>query len=205
MQADRFYHIYNRTNNNELLFKVEENYYYFLNQFEKYLFPIVEVYAYCLMGNHFHFVLKIKDENELKIFFNEKLSKVKPLESSLGAKKLEAELIERLISRQFGHFFNSYTQALNKSINRKGSLFTPNFKRKEIDTDNYLKQVILYVHLNPVLHGVMKEFENYKHSSYQSILSNKGSKIKGSKVIELFNDVENFVFVHQQRKCDNEL
>lgn len=67
------YHLYNRGNNKGLIFFEEENYYYFLEQFKKYVYPYIEVYAYCLMPNHFHFFIKINEpegfEKGIKNFF----------------------------------------------------------------------------------------------------------------------------------------
>jgi len=192
MQTDSFYHIYNRANGSEKLFRSEENYHYFLQQLKKYITPIAGIYAYCLIPNHFHFVIKIKAEDELNIFFSEKLSKgFKPLES--------------LLSLQFGHFFNSYTQAFNKMHNRKGSLFSPNFKRKEITELEYLQQVILYVHLNPIKHQLTQNFELFSYSSYQSILSDKPTLLARESVIELFDELDNFIHVHQQQKIKTDL
>ena len=59
---DSYYHIYNRGNNKENIYFEEDNYIYFLTQFKKYLIPSVDVVAYCLMPNHFHFFIKIIDE-----------------------------------------------------------------------------------------------------------------------------------------------
>ena len=137
-------------------------------------------------------MVRIKPEEELKIFFKEKLSKgFKPLES--------------LITLQFSHFFNSYTQAFNKMHKRKGSLFAPNFKKKIITDKIYLQQVILYVHLNPVKHGLTKNFAAYLYSSYASILSTKPTLIKREEVIFLFDDEDNFIFVHEEQKVKTEL
>ncbi|MES2107504.1 MAG: transposase [Bacteroidota bacterium] len=61
--AETYYHLYNRGNNKELIFFEDDNYNYFLNQFKKYISPFCKVYAYCLMPNHFHFFLKVTDEN----------------------------------------------------------------------------------------------------------------------------------------------
>ena len=192
MQAGNFYHIYNRANGKERLFMGEDNYLYFLQQFKKYISPIADIYAYCLIPNHFHFVILIKSEKELNVFFAEKLSK--------GSKPLES-----LLSLQFSHCFNSYTQAFNKKHKRKGSLFSPNYKRKLITEKEYLQQVILYVHLNPVKHQLEKDFTNYKYSSYQSMISEKPTLIKRNEVIELFDDIENFKFVHQEQKVKTTL
>ena len=69
MQPGCFYHIYNRGNNRQNIFFEERNYLYFLRLFEKYLFNLVDVYAYCLMPNHFHFLIKIKDANQTSEVF----------------------------------------------------------------------------------------------------------------------------------------
>jgi REP element-mobilizing transposase RayT len=60
--AETFYHLYNRGNNKDNIFFEDDNYIYFLSQFKKYVSPFCEVYAYCLMPNHFHFFLKVTDE-----------------------------------------------------------------------------------------------------------------------------------------------
>ena len=61
MEPGNFYHIYNRGNNKENIFFEEKNYYYFLKKFDEYLSAFSDVYAYCLMPNHFHFLIKIKE------------------------------------------------------------------------------------------------------------------------------------------------
>ncbi|TCD27742.1 transposase [Pedobacter psychrodurus] len=55
------YHIYNRGNNKGKIFFEDENYIFFLKQFKNYVLPSVDVLAYCLMPNHFHFFIRIKD------------------------------------------------------------------------------------------------------------------------------------------------
>jgi len=73
IEENCYYHIYNRGNNKGLIFFNPDNYTYFLNQFKKYVVPFAEVYAYCLMSNHFHIFLKVIDkinfEKGIKNFF----------------------------------------------------------------------------------------------------------------------------------------
>ncbi|WP_421945710.1 transposase [Pedobacter sp.] len=73
IEENSFYHVFNRGNNKSLIFYEESNYKYFLNQFQKYVLPYVDVYAYCLMPNHFHFFIQIRDkvnfEKGIKNFF----------------------------------------------------------------------------------------------------------------------------------------
>ena len=54
LQLGKYYHIYNRGNNREDLFIDERNYHYFMRLYTKYIQPIADTYAYCLLCNHFH-------------------------------------------------------------------------------------------------------------------------------------------------------
>jgi hypothetical protein len=62
LQHDHFYHIYNQGINGEPLFREERNYQYFLKLWARYIEPIAETYAYCLLSNHFHFLIRIKED-----------------------------------------------------------------------------------------------------------------------------------------------
>ncbi|MGH2575336.1 MAG: transposase, partial [Ignavibacteria bacterium] len=56
-----YYHIYNRGNNREIIFYMDDNYKYFLKRFDKYLSIHLDVLAFCLLPNHFHFLVKVKE------------------------------------------------------------------------------------------------------------------------------------------------
>ena len=55
-----FYHIYNRGNNGDDVFYEARNYKYFLEKYDLYLSDFVETYAYCLLPNHFHILIRVK-------------------------------------------------------------------------------------------------------------------------------------------------
>jgi REP element-mobilizing transposase RayT len=63
LKADNFYHIYNRGNNRQNIFFERDNYIYFLKLIKLHLINHVDILAYCLMPNHYHFLLYLKDEN----------------------------------------------------------------------------------------------------------------------------------------------
>ncbi len=107
----QYFHICNRGVNNEILFKEERNYHYFLQQYKLYCSDVLETLAYCLLKNHFHLLVYIKENVEA------------PRREGNGMFKLNA-------SKQSGHFFNSYTQAINKAHKRTGPLFESPFERK---------------------------------------------------------------------------
>lgn len=65
LQRDRFYHIFNRAVGNELLFRSEENYRFFLEKYRTFLAESVETISYCLLPNHFHFFVRVNDETNI--------------------------------------------------------------------------------------------------------------------------------------------
>jgi hypothetical protein len=60
-----YYHIYNRGVNGEDIFVEERNYDLFLRLFEKHLNPVADLFAYCLLRNHFHLSVRIRSEEEI--------------------------------------------------------------------------------------------------------------------------------------------
>jgi hypothetical protein len=75
LKPEYTYLIYSRANGNELLFKIKDNYRYFLQKYDSYISLIADTYCYCLMPNHFHFLNKIKGENDLKENLRDKIRK----------------------------------------------------------------------------------------------------------------------------------
>ncbi len=57
-----YYHIFNRDNNSADLFFEDENYRSFLKLYDKYINLVTNTYAWCLMKNHFHFLIYLKEE-----------------------------------------------------------------------------------------------------------------------------------------------
>lgn len=145
------YHVYTHANGNENLFRSEENYHYFLKQYANYIYPVAATYAYCLMPNHLHLMIGIRNEAELLDFVRKK----KNNPDLQGFENLGG--LSTVISQQFSNLFNAYTKAYNKRYNRRGSLFIPNFKRRAVKEENYFTKLIAYIHNNPVKHGFVKE------------------------------------------------
>ena len=103
-------------------------------------------------------------------------------------------------SQQFSNLFNAYTKAMNLRYNRTGSIFQKPFKRIKIVNEDYLKTLVLYIHLNPEHHNLYEDFSKYPYSSYKLLLSNLVTKLKREEVISWFENLENLEFVHKQRK-----
>jgi len=177
-----FYHIFNHAVGNDNIFRSHDNYLFFLNRYNHYLFPVFKTFAYCLMPNHFHILVQVRDEHILKPLISNK----------------EADF-HKFIMQRLSNFLNSYAKAFNKQQSRRGSLFIDYTKRKEISNDCYFSKIINYIHQNPVHHGFCKEVNEWEYSSYNSIISiNKGTKLERNIVFDWFGSIEHFVTFHKQ-------
>lgn len=181
LEPDHFYHIFNRGINSRLVFLNDENCRFFLQKVTMYVIPYFDIYAYCLMPNHFHFILKVKSVADGIPAF----------------KKSGLHSEECFFSKQIGRLISSYTQAFNKVYQRSGPVFESPFKRIHIDSEEYLRNLIIYIHQNP------ENFQNYKFSSYLAAISETKTNIQRNEVIELFGDHENFVECHKRAVNEN--
>jgi putative transposase len=184
LEPGNYYHIYNRGNNSQNIFFEDENYTFFLNRYDQYISPFCDTIAWVLLRNHFHFLIYVKEANDIN---SEKLE----YSTVEIPKKLDVHL-------QFGHLFNSYAKAINKRYNRTGSLFEKNFERKRVDNSKYLKNLIHYIHHNPVKHLFTEKIWDYPWSSYGSIISHKPTKLNRKFVLEIFENEEEFKLYHLQ-------
>jgi REP element-mobilizing transposase RayT len=194
MEEDCIYHIYNRANGNENLFRESKNYHFFLNKFIHHIQPVAETYAYCLLANHFHAMVRVKTRLEVN-----------------GIDFQKYETFGKFVSKQFANCFSAYTQSYNKVYKRTGSLFQPNMKRKSVDSDTYFTRLILYIHNNPVKHGFVKNAWDWPYSSIHHFIDEpaKDSKLLADcskklletskdKVISWFGNVDEFERAHAE-------
>jgi putative transposase len=169
------YHIYNRGINRSNLFFSAENYRYFLKLYAHHVAPVVDTFAYCLMPNHFHFLVKVH-EPDLTGFKN--LSGLKPP------------------SQHFSNLFNAYTKAINKRYGRTGALFQRPFGRIEVRQDGYFLNLITYIHRNPQTHGFVDDFRAWDYSSYHAILADKPTRVAKTAVCDWFGSRQQYIEHH---------
>ena len=190
-----YYHIYNRGNNREDIFIQDENYRFFLQRYLQYIEPIAFTYAYCLLPNHFHFLVRIRNVEE-QIGAETNIISIR--EENVADQDKTGKLIEGLDpSRQFSNLFNAYAKSINKAYDHTGSLFEGRFKRVQVDSQEQLLHLIVYIHRNPEKHGIVDDFRDWPYSSYIAMLSSKSTKVMRSEVLDLFQGVDAFVDAHE--------
>jgi len=182
-EQDKFYHVYNRTVDKKPMFCNDGNYEFFLKKYDEYLSSVLGTYVYCLLGNHFHLLLRIQDLTTFKKLLNLKTDKPD----------------HKIVSHQFRKFFQSYAMAFNKQQNRIGTLFQTPFKRALVNNETYFTRLVYYIHANPQLHGLIDDFREWKWSSYNRILIDKPSKLKKLEVLNWFGYKKQYEQYHSEK------
>ena len=68
----------------------------------------------------------------------------------------------------------SYAGAFNRRHQRSGPLFQGRFKNFIVEDGDYLRQLILYIHRNPLRAGMVERLADYPWSSYRCLAYGKG-------------------------------
>jgi putative transposase len=186
---DTYYHIYHRGINRENIFIRERNYEHFMNLYTKYIEPVADTYAYCLLKNHFHLLVRVKSKEEIS---QAVLNKILQVSETNG------------VSRKFSDFFNAYAKAINSAYGRTGSLFQHPFGRVLVTSDRQFWNVVAYIHQNPQKHKFVEDFRDWKWSSYGAILSEKPTKLQREYVINWFGGKKEYIDLHAQWVSDVE-
>jgi putative transposase len=175
--ADEIYHIYNQGNNRETIFYSHENYIQFLQLFRKFVFPFCKTLAYCLMPNHYHFLLYANTDSE-KV---KRLGNINSCELSNGFRLLQS----------------TYASYINKERNRTGSLFKQKAQAKSMyDGDKHYEFTgFRYIHQNPSKAKLVMDLGKWPYSSYCDYANLRTGtlcdKELAAKLIGF--DIENFV------------
>ena len=112
---------------------------------------ILEIFAYVILPNHFHLILRSKElMNIMKLI---KMYSAKQIIKQLkDEKKIQILKLFQLKKKK-------YKTKSNYQVWQEGC------KPKEISSDNMLRQKIDYIHYNPVKKGLVSEPTDWKYSS----------------------------------------
>ncbi len=209
MQLEKgyIYHIYNQGNNQRKIFFKRENYLFFIQKIEIYILPYADILAWCLMPNHFHLMVLIREEELIK--------------KSEGFTQSET-LTTRSFNDSIGIMLRSYTRAINKQKGLSGSLFrketkaecincfngnTPSFisdkmTQSHLVTEKQYPQVCFnYIHQNPVKANLVKNETDWEFSSAKNYNNLKEGKLVNKEVAFEYINYDKSGF-HSKRSPD---
>ncbi len=187
------FHVYTRGIDRKPIFLSDRHFKSFLRKYERLVSPYVNTYAFCLLDNHFHFLIRIKSKQEIDKLID--LKQQPPRKVPVGI----------FVSRKIGNLLNSHAQMFNIATSRTGGLFESPFRRKPVDSSQYLTHLIKYIHLNPVKHKIHGNYEFYPYSSYREYLKFKPKIVDKNEGLFWFGSLEIFEKFHETETPENKI
>ncbi|MBL6950959.1 MAG: hypothetical protein ISR57_09985 [Bacteroidales bacterium] len=160
LEPGKFYHIYNRTRNGNPLFPKEEDFHFFLKLYKRHIVPVADTWAYCILDDHLHFLIRMKEEVNGNSY------------------------------KPFALLFNSYAKGFVNKTGHIGKLFRFKLKRIEIRREAVLCNVMRYINQNPRKHGIVSNCELYRYSSFRATISPHPTLIAKKEIHEQFGSYE---------------
>ena len=165
---ENIYHVYNQGNNGQDVFIEDFQFNYFLQLYKQYIVPHCETLAWCLMNNHFHFMI-YADNRCLEL-------------------KKQGGLILDPVTNGFRKLLSGYAHEFNIKNNRTGSLFRPKTKaiclNDEAELNNmgsskqdYYLNTFNYIHNQALEAGIVTNAAFWKWSSYRSYIGLRSNSI----------------------------
>ena len=187
------YHVMSRTAGGEFLFGPEEK-----EGLRKLIWKMaqffgVKVLTYCVMDNHFHILVRVKDRQKFgRKFYGEKgeehlLKHLKSMYSRAFLDKLKTEIeslralgLEKDVEALLDQFRNRFcdlsvymkevkerfSRWYNKKHNRTGTLWQGRFKSVLVEDGEALQTMSSYIDLNPVRAGIVNDPKDYRWCAY---------------------------------------
>jgi putative transposase len=146
----QIYHVFNRSNNSQLVFPERGNYIYFLSKINEYVKPYAQILAWCLMPTHFHLMIDVlnvsielsdpvDDTSDPMTGTTDPMTRVHrirntvdedpthPMNSSHRMSPPQTAKV-RTLNDSIAIMLRSYTRAINKQSGIHGSLFQQHTK-----------------------------------------------------------------------------
>lgn len=166
------YHLFNRGNNKQRIFFSPENYLYFLERVQKYLKPECDLLAWCLMPNHFHFLIHANTQS------------VQIIKDGSFERQRFSQGVKMLLS--------SYSKAVNKRESRTGNLFQQKTKAVCVsESKNHDAQTVFhYIHQNPMKAGLVDKMEDWEFSSFKDYLGLREGTLCNRELAKQYLDLD---------------
>ena len=160
--------------------------------------PFIDIIAWCLMPNHFHFML-YADQRSNEII-------------QQGGNNID------VITNGIRKLLSGYARMHNNKYNRTGSLFRPKTKskcltdiafdaiiKKKYKAEEYYSACFHYIHQNPLRAGLVKQLEDWEYSSFKDYAGLRNGSLCNKELATklcLYNSSEFVEISYQQIPID---
>lgn len=168
VSATGYYHVMSRGNNKAKIFTRERDYKKILQYVKRIVDDnLLQVYAYCIMPNHYHLLVRVPQETGCQ---STETAKDREMNGCPVAFDITTATANHLsvdgLSKAMHRINTAYSHYYMASHEHTGHVFQGAFRSREIHNEAYLKNVLRYIHLNPVKANYTRHASEYRWSSY---------------------------------------
>ncbi len=190
-QPGRIYHVFNQGNNRQTIFYQNKDYLTFLNLYKRLFTNIASTIAWCLMSNHFHFLI-LTDERCNKIIRQ-------------GGNYLDP------ITNGIRKLLSGYARIFNNLYDKTGSLFRQKTKAicltdipikpgSPIVIQDYYINCFKYIHQNPLKARLIKRLEDWEFSSFKDYAGLRNDDFCSKEMAVKYCDFKEKKFIENSHK-----
>lgn len=178
------YHIYNQGNNRQKIFYGRQDYFTFLSMYKQLVAPHLSTIAWCLMPNHFHFM----------VYTDERCN----------SKTKQGGIMLDPITNGIRKLLSGYTRIFNKEKSRTGSLFRQKTKSKSLSDikvspgesmTDYFISCFHYIHRNPLAAKLVQHAGDWEFSSFRDYAGLRTGKLCHKELAALYCDYRFETFI----------
>lgn len=211
-----FYHEIMHANGNDVLFKDRKDHQAFQYRLRRFILPCSEIVSYAQLGNHVHLLLKPHPPEVLTRI----TTRLKWLEYVLHPTELEdyldgnialqdsawhpgtpVDYHQRIVS-SIRSLKASYKYFYGQKYNHKGVLWGRDKLTKLLPGSDDILRTILYIHKNPVYHGMAPALEEWEFSSYWEVLTQTPCVVRPETILDMVGPPHTFNLLHEIQSGD---
>ena len=155
---DNIYHVYNQGNNRQKIFYTTQDYITFLNLYKRLFSDHCATIAWCLMPNHFHFMIRTDEK--------------------CNARVRQGGIYLDPVTNSIRKLLSGYARIFNNQYQQTGSVFRQKTKAKCLSAipikpgsqymiQDYYVNCFHYIHQNPMVAKLTERLEDWDFSSFR--------------------------------------
>lgn len=197
LEGGKIFHVYNRTNNKECMFRTILDRLRFLEQLKRFVRPFCHILSYNLQYNHFHLLIETFTKEKITSTLDEDVIASLPVVCT-ELFYAEEDNVAEILCNRFSAFFNSYTGVFNHIHGRKGNFFVRPFCRVFVESEIHFKNAVFYINNNSVWHGQLKNLYADEWSSYHDVITKEFGLIDFPKLMDYFGGENSYKLFHKE-------
>lgn len=209
-ESGLYYHEILKANSDTILFLDDEDRRFFRNKMRFFILPCCEILSYVILGNHVHLLIRphptlvlsrlsiqyhLMDLNLYASDLEEYLREDYILELPRGLTPFEGSVDEQIRACIRG-LKHSYSQYQAKKYERTGMQWNPERFTKVLGDKDDIGRTVLYIHKNPVYHGMVHQPEEWQFSSFHEIRNREDRLVRSGLVLDIFGHKDQFLQEH---------